>query len=228
MINSWSFSRFSTYRKCPQLAKYKFVDKLYEPGSPAMDRGSAIHKLAEDYITKGGVFPEEYTKVKEILLGLRKSFLRNPHAVAVEQSWSFRKDWSETTWNDWNECWLRIKVDAAKFVAPTRLVVIDWKTGKFRADDVAEYHDQLQLYALGGFLKYPEVTQIIAQLVYVDEGFSYPKIGTLFHRRQTKELQAAWVVSTKSMLTDRMFPPTPSRACIWCHFRRSNGGPCKY
>ena len=45
MINQWSYSRLSCFEKCPKQAEFKFVKKLKEPGSPAMDRGKHIHKL---------------------------------------------------------------------------------------------------------------------------------------------------------------------------------------
>ena len=49
-ITSWSFSRWSCYSSCPYKAKLKFIDKLKEPGSPQMDRGTVIHELAEHYV----------------------------------------------------------------------------------------------------------------------------------------------------------------------------------
>ena len=48
-FTSWSFSRYMDWRGCPAKAKYKHLDKLAEPPNAAMERGSMIHKLAEDY-----------------------------------------------------------------------------------------------------------------------------------------------------------------------------------
>ena len=44
MINQWSYSRLSCYEKCPKQAEFKFIKKIKEPGSPAMDRGKDMHK----------------------------------------------------------------------------------------------------------------------------------------------------------------------------------------
>ena len=49
-LTSWSFSRYQDYKSCPAKAKYKHIDKLKEPPSPAMERGAAIHNLCEQYV----------------------------------------------------------------------------------------------------------------------------------------------------------------------------------
>ena len=63
MINQWSYSRLSCYEKCPKQAEFKFIKKIKEPGSPAMDRGKDMHKLCEEYIR--GRFDELPKELKE-------------------------------------------------------------------------------------------------------------------------------------------------------------------
>src|SRR3990167_2871281 len=125
-ITSWSYSRYSKYTECPAAAKYKFIDKLAEPGSEAMERGNVIHKMAEDY-TKGATkkLPQELARFKDEFAELKKS------KPMIEETWAFTKEWAETVWNDWNGVWLRIKTDAACLDDDT-LYVIDHKTGKKR------------------------------------------------------------------------------------------------
>jgi RecB family exonuclease len=64
-ITSWSFTRYNTYSQCPAKAKFKFIDKLKEPDSPQMQRGTDIHKLAENYV-KGEIvrLPKELVLFK--------------------------------------------------------------------------------------------------------------------------------------------------------------------
>ena len=45
MIPQWSYSRLTCFEKCPKQAEFKFVKKIKEPGSAAMDRGKEVHKL---------------------------------------------------------------------------------------------------------------------------------------------------------------------------------------
>ena len=71
-ITSWSFSRWNVYEECPAKAKYKFIDKLKEPGSAAMDRGTALHKQCEDFLKKGGRVPKDVALISNHLKDFRK------------------------------------------------------------------------------------------------------------------------------------------------------------
>ncbi len=50
-FTAWSYSRLSDYEACPLKAKIKHLDKVSEPSSPALKRGSDIHELAAKYAT---------------------------------------------------------------------------------------------------------------------------------------------------------------------------------
>jgi len=214
-LTSWSYSRYSCYTQCPAKAKYKFIDKLAEPGSPAMDRGDTIHKMAEAY-TKGYLpkLPTELSKFSDEFKELRSA------KPIVEETWAFTSDWNETTWNNWAECAVRIKVDAA-CVDGSELYIIDHKTGKKREG----YTEQLDLYALAGMLKFPHVKIVTTQLWYLDSG---EQVCAEYYADDRKKLQAGWDKKVKPLLTDIKFNPKPTNACTFCHFRKSNGGPCKY
>lgn len=214
-ITAWSYSRYACYTECPAKAKYKFIDKLFEPGNAAMDRGNVIHKLAENY-TKGEIkkLPKELQRFKDQFTELRKSKTR------VEEMWCFRNDWSETVWNDWNGVWARIKTDAS-CIDDTTLYVIDHKTGKMRDG----YGEQLSLYAVGGFLKFPHIKTVNTQMWFLDSGDVVEKE---YQASELKPLQEGWNKKVKSMLNDTRFAPKPGNACRWCHFSKSKGGPCKF
>lgn len=225
---SWSFSRWSDYRKCPALFCYKHLQKLKEPPNPAMERGSAIHKLAEEY-TLGRLkkLPKELELFKDEFAELKKQKIK-----FVEESWSFRKDWTLTEYDDWNHCWLRVKTDAA-YVHPKHnvLVVIDHKTGKPRPEKTEEYELQLELYGLAGLEQQPEIDLVSPRLWYLDVGEIYPNPEEReieYLRADQKELRKKWEARVAPMFKDTQFKPKPGDACRWCHYRKSNGGPCKY
>ena len=46
----WGYSKLETFEKCPQKFKYQFIDKLPQPGSAAMERGSKMHESIESYL----------------------------------------------------------------------------------------------------------------------------------------------------------------------------------
>lgn len=214
-ITSWSYSRYATYTECPAKAKYKFIDKLDEPKGKAMERGNDIHEMAEHYtLGKLKKLPEELQKFSDQFLELKKA------KPQVEQTWAFRADWSETTYNDWKNCWLRVKTDAACLDEQT-LYVIDHKTGKFRGG----YDEQLSLYAGTGMLKYPHIKEVNTQMWFLDSGDVVEKT---YKVTEGKSILAGWVKKVKPMLNDTTFTPKPGNACRFCHFKKSNGGPCKY
>jgi hypothetical protein len=214
-LESWSYSRFKDYTKCPKYAFYKHIEKKQkEPGSKAMDRGLLIHKLAEDYA--GGVLkklPKELEAFKQEFAELKKS---NPN---LEQQWTLTDKWRSTGWFD-RDAWLRIKVDVAYFQCDDVMVVIDHKTG--RTD--SQYQDQLELYALAAFVLYRKVKKVITKIWYLDEG---EEIVQEYERTDFEKLKKKWLAKTKPMLTDTAFYPKPGdycRFCIWSG--KHKGGPC--
>lgn len=217
-ITAWSYSRWGTYTDCPLKAKYKFIDKLPEPGSPAMDRGSAIHKMAEDYVNAPAKpapkLPDELKLVKAELNMARKG---NPKC---EQEWCFDSEWEPTGWFAKN-AWCRVKTDLV-FGRKDEVVIVDHKTGK-RKD---EHLNQLSLYALGAFIQYPVIEKVSTEVWYIDHGA--PHAQASYERNELEDIKAAWMEKTRPMLSDTQFAPRPGNGCRWCHFRKGNGGPCQY
>lgn len=233
-ITSWSYSRLSTYEQCPQLAKYKYIDKLPEPGSPAMERGSAIHKAAEDFLN--GTIPRLPASLQfygDEAKRVRKMRKADPESVTVETTWAFRADWTETKWNDWAGCRLRVKLDVAQLEDDT-LTITDWKTGKYSPQwNLQGYVDQVELYATAALTLYggdlPAV-RVVPRLVFLDAGVVYPHLEEtkVFTVADAPRLRKTWEKRAKPMLADKKFAPRPSSKCRWCHFRKENGGPCKF
>ena len=219
-ITAWSYSRWSSYDECPFKAYLKFVLKRPEPSAPALERGSAIHKKCEDYLTGAEadlpveVHPKlaaRYAEIKAL-------------SPAVEQELAFTVDWKQTGWFDKN-AWCRIKMDAMLPAQEGVVQIIDHKTGKVK--DEGEYDLQLGLYALGGLLIYPKAERAVASLYFVDHGII---IGDdySYERSDVEAMKKAWERRVAPMLTDTVYEPKPGNACRWCNFRKANGGECRY
>lgn len=219
-FTSWSFSRLQDWRKCPFFAACKHLRKIKEPGNDAMARGSAIDTLAKQWASSA---PAVKAIPAELKL-FRKEFteVRKHKDMQADPDWSFTRSWGQTTWNNWAECWLRVKVDLTYLTNQLRrLVVIDYKTGQIK-----ESHDeQLKLYAPAGMLIHPTVEEVETKLWYLDHGVETVKI---YKKSELKGLIAYWEQETKPMLADRRFSTRPGDYCRWCFYRKSNGGPCKY
>lgn len=220
IIPAWSFSRLNDYRKCPQFARYKHVDKIREPGNAAMARGGEIHKLAEKFASaaKRAKVPAELELFKEEFRDLQG------RKVMVEEQWAFREDWSVTGWFD-KDCWARMVTDAAFFDYDREvLVIIDHKTGKLNEGHL----EQLDLYALGGFAQYEEIEKIEVQLWYLDQGVIWPEVPKVYMRSELPSLKKQWEKKVKPMMADRRFSPKPGKSCSWCFFSKAKNGPCQF
>lgn len=214
MISQWSYSRLSDWENCPLKAKFKHVDKMREPGSAAMDRGSLIHTLAEKYV-KGEIkiIPPEIAAFQEEFAELKKS---NP---VCESEWGFTKEWKPTGYFG-SDVWLRVKTDVFS-VKKNHGRIIDHKTGQEK-----EAHDQqLSLYGTSLLIQQPKVEVVSTELWYLDQG---TKRSVEFTRDQLPEMIEHWNERVRPMLEDKSFVATPNRLCNWCFFRKSNGGPCQW
>lgn len=224
-FDSWSYSRFTDYDQCPLRAKLKHLDKLPEPKNKYMERGAEIATAGEDYLKKKtNKLHPELKPVKEKFDRLRK--IKN---LVVEQQWGFDTKWNPVPWNDWNNCWLRVKMDV-NFIRQEDniLLVIDNKTGKYSDFKREVYDQQLEIYTAAGIAQYPHVAGIDASLLYTDHNIEYPVEPKIILPAEAKALQVVWNKRVKKMFADRKFAPRPGDHCRYCHFRKSNGGPCKF
>jgi hypothetical protein len=227
-IDAWSYSRWETYDKCPQLAKYKFVDKLQEPKTVALQNGIDVHKDIEQYLV--GEKDEPSTplkpKVREYYDNLRLT------EVYVENQFAFDSEWRKTGWFDKGDrgAWCRVAMDA--FVPAEdeegSTLVVDHKTGGYKNGELRDpnkYDLQMNLYGVAALILVPFADKVVTELVFVD---GETVIRDEFDRKRLETMKKDWNRRVQPMLNDTVFSPKPGDACRWCHFRKSNGGPCKY
>ena len=223
-VTSWSFSRYMDYLTCPAKFKFKHLLKMSEPPNKYMERGADVHKKAEDYTTgKLKTMPAELKLFKEEFNALKKQKVK-----FIEDNWAFTKAWDLTQWNNWAECWLRVKLDAAYInLEHNALVVIDHKTGSMRDEKKAEYELQLELYGLAGLVQQPTVDLVSPRLWYLDHGVIYPEDTDIEYKRADEpKLKKKWEQRVIPMFADKQFKPKPNYTCDRCHYRKANGGPC--
>lgn len=229
-ITAWSFSRWDCYQQCPRKAKYKFIDRLAEPSSPALDRGTALHLLCEQYLR--GIkktVPKDIKLIEPQLKSLKKA------GALPEAEFAFDVNWQPVSWFD-KSAWLRVKADAV--VPPISdaeepvVMVDDFKSGgkvEANGEVVAkeEYPLQLELYSTAGLLTYPTAKRAKTSLIFIDHG-KVVEMEDQFTQKDLPSLKKRWEARVKKMLNDVKFKPTPGNACRWCHFRKQNSGPCEF
>lgn len=175
MLKAWSYSRLSIFEQCKLRARLAFVDKIPEPVRPlppgktehANDRGARVHEAAEiyargelgiDLIPELGTFKDEFLRLREFAKTGRAAF---------EGDWAFNNQWLPVAWNS-SDVWVRIKLDALVFLTDEHALVVDYKTGRKRGNEV-KHAEQGQLYQLATFLKYPDLQQITVEFWYTDQ-----------------------------------------------------------
>lgn len=217
-ITAWSYSRLQVYKQCPLKAKFKFIDKLPEPGSAAMDRGAEIHKEAENYV-KGLTLVKKFPASLKLF---RNEFevLRGEKSAIAEREWAFNVKWEPTSWFG-KDAWLRVKLDLS-YVRDVTAFVVDYKTGKGNPD---LQKSQLELYALGAFITLPDIKNVVSEFWYLDQGVT---VKEEFQRSQLAALKKKWLADVKPMLKDKSFAPRPNDKCRWCHYGKEGSKLCDY
>lgn len=225
-FTAWGYTRINDYLKCPAFAKYKHLDRLPEPESDALARGSKIHELAQVHsqASSRAKCPPELQTFEQEFKGLQKVAAKR--RLFAEAQWAFDAAWQPTGWFA-KDAWVRGVVDCHYFYedGERRLVkVIDYKTGK-----VNDAHlGQLSLYAMTAMLQYPEAEGASTELWYLDHGVLRPDPPKVYDRAELPALKKEWAAKAKPLLSDAKFTPKPSKACTWCTYSRAKGGPCKY
>ena len=223
MIKSWSHSKLGDFEKCKHLAWLKHDKRIPEPERPlppgktehANDRGSRIHDGLELYVSERSDFlPIEAEKY----FGLHADMLRVFHAdgmVSLEGKWGMNENWEPT---DWHIAWLRLKLDVCVHLGPTHAVVIDYKSGKKFGNEV-KHGEQLQLYQLVTFLRYPKLEHVTAELWYLDTG---DITSTTFTRAQGLRFKAGFQKRGMALTSCTEFPANPNRySCKWCPYKNT-------
>jgi hypothetical protein len=147
--------------------------------SPAMERGSFIHKALELRLTAAKTLPQEAQHMEPIMRQLVSHSGKPDVDINAEQQLAIKHD---GTFCDWfaKDVEARCIMDVT-IKQGNKLDIWDWKTGK-----VKKPSDQLMVNALFGFLKYPEVTHISTRYIWVDHK---ERNGTDFTRAQLPEIK---------------------------------------
>lgn len=228
---SWSFSKAGDFERCKLAYKLKHLDRIPEPvrqlkpgqTEHANDRGSRIHDACEQYVDgRVNVLDPDAEK----FFGPQLDLMRVLHAeglVSLEGEWGMDQNWEPAKWN---EAWLRLKLDACVFVHPTHAIVIDYKTGRKFGNEV-KHAQQLQLYQLVTFLRYPKLEYVTAELWYLDQ----PKdnvTSQTFTRKQGLQFKRGFDKKGVDIVNAATFPANPNKfSCQWCGYHQDRGGQCQ-
>lgn len=229
-IRTWSYSRLTVFEQCPLRAKLAWIDKIPEPERPlppgktehANDRGTRVHTAAELFVNapKPVELIKELSSFKEEFQHLRTLYQKKK--VSLEGEWGMDQNWMPIGFSD-PKVWLRLKLDAFVRISPTEAVAIDFKTGQKFGNEV-KHAEQLQLYQLVSFLRFPELQTIHTELWYTDQNdLTYMK----YTRTQGMRFLANYERRGLAVTNATDFPAKPNIFnCKWCPYGPRGTGHC--
>lgn len=226
MIPSWSFSKIQDFEKCKFLCWLKHDQKIPEPARPlpvgktehANDRGSRVHDSAEKYVRGLGPFIPEMKEFAAEFDHLKHLFAAGK--VSLEGEWGMSKDWEIAPWKG---AWHRSKLDVMVHASETEAVIIDHKTGRKFGNEV-KHAEQLQLYQLNAFLRFPKLEVVHAELWYLD---AKELTSQTFTRDQGLRFKRNFDRRGTALTTCTDWPANPNIfSCQWCAYGPWGTGHC--
>lgn len=227
IIPSWSFSKAQTFDQCKFRAYLMYGQKIPEPPRPlppgktehANDRGTRIHNDAELFVRGKGPLTPELRKFTAEFEKLKR--LHAAGMVSLEGEWGMDRNWEAT---EWRTAWLRLKLDALVFLSPYEAIAVDYKTGKKFGNEV-KHADQLQMYQLATFLRYPELEVVHTELWYLDVDELTP---ITYQRPQGLRFRQRWDKKGNDITTAVDFPANPNVfSCRYCGYGPWGTGHCE-
>jgi len=123
----------------------------------------------------------------------------------------------------WMPAWHRSKIDAmVTYNEGTSAVVIDYKSGKKFGNEI-KHGEQVQLYQLNAFMRYPHLEEVVTELWYLDvDDITRMK----FTRDQGLRFKRSFDIRGNKMVNATTFPANPNKfSCQYCMYsNRPDGG----
>ncbi len=225
---SWSFSRLGDFSKCKLMYKLKHLDKIPEPERElpkgktefANDRGTRIHSNIEEYVRgEHDALCDEANKH----FGVHVDLLRVLYAdgvVEMEEAWAYDREWEVAAWETG---WLRMKVDALVHLSKQEASIIDFKTGRVWGNEVG-HAQQLNLYAVAVFLRYPKLEEVSVADWYLDHGEVTERF---FTRDQALRFKKSFHAQGVAVTDCTSWPANPNKfSCQFCLYGPEHSGHC--
>jgi putative RecB family exonuclease len=235
-------SRINDFNNCPQLYKYRAIDKLPEPPSIDAERGKLVHKILEDLFELPAVertlenaadlLPSRWLAQLEATPELAALVLNEKEWIdraAALLSNYFQLEKPETFEATHREMHLEMDLSETLYlhgyvdrldIAPTGEVrIVDYKTGKSPKSGWEEKAlFQLRVYALLYWRNHGVLPRLL-QLVYLGDTRVVRSNPTEDQLIKTERILLDIADEILYAISKNEFRTKPSRLCDWCFFK---------
>jgi hypothetical protein len=207
---SHSYSSIKLFENCPlRYYRQRIKKDVKDEGGEASMYGERIHTFLENRL-KGAGLPVEVEQYEPLCQSVER--LAKQGELFIEHELVLNDNLTPTGWWD-ADAWLRSKLDVFVIVGADA-VVMDWKTGKRKADNF-----QMELFAAQVFKHYPQVQRVKTSLVWLKtmemdtEQFTRLHMNTIWAEvmKRIQRIQDAYELGN--------WPARPSGLCRYCPCR---------
>jgi putative RecB family exonuclease len=241
-LETLSPSRAGDFKTCPQLFKFRAVDRLPEPATPAQARGTTAHlalqrlfdqpaerrtpEMLYDLFRAAWVevrdteYPDMFETVEDERAWGLESLTLLANYFSVEDPTSFDPIGRELDMTeDLDGIVIRGILDRMEETPDGRLAITDYKTGKAPPERYAlPAFFALKIYALL-IRRRTGRTADVLRLIYLNGPTVYSlAVDDRQLDAMDRQLRALWTAIDRALADDR-FPPRPGRLCDWCSFQ---------
>lgn len=199
-----SYSSISNYMMCPRKFYEVNVTYNWKDASPAMQKGTDVHKLIEQYI-KGDTpelkLPAGDKRVADTCYTLRHFYEVGYPKVGVEQAFAVDEEFKPVDYKS-PKAILRGKIDVYTYTNDD-LNIRDWKTGKKRDNSL-----QAHIYGLLTAEAMP-AKNTFCSFDYLEKGMGNTYQITEKGLNYTKQI-------VRAVLDAKVFPERRNPLCPWC------------
>ncbi len=241
-LETLSPSRASDFKHCPQLFKFRAIDRLPEPTTVYQARGTTAHLALQRLYdlpaaertperlydlfrqawseVRSTEFEGLFTSVEEERAWGLESLTLLANYFAVEDPTLVEPlDRELDMLEDLDGIVIRGILDRMEETADGRLVISDYKTGKAPPEQYAlPAFFALKIYALLVRRRTGRTPDAL-KLIYLNGPTVYEiAVNDAALDAMDRQLRALWIAIDKAMAGDH-FPPRVSRLCDWCSFQ---------
>ena len=228
MEKRWlSKSQINLFRQCPCKWKLIYIDGKEPVPSPAMQRGSGIHEEIEHFYKNIDLVKIDGRRTPVIVPKKDMNRIRNflefekkRIVSCIDRNGKFDEKYFRPVFQELyvenKELMLRGYIDAV-YINPKDdgVIIIDWKTGKYRKNNLNDYRFELAIYKellersgkIEGEVKYWGI-------YFVDQNKLF------FEKAESKYVKRMFIVveEVRKQIENGEYKCKPSILCRWCEF----------